>query len=140
MDLSSVEPNECSIKKEDQKANVRDLLSSIKEKRSKAIKRYNDVIYNKYNIWDDFLSSEEHFKIIMKKYSEAFFAETKCGFDDYINGDWESAKFHFEKAKESLNSESKNEPSFENLLKFMGQNNFKAPETWEGYRTEGPGL
>ena len=24
--------------------------------------------------------------------------------------------------------------------KFMGQNNYKAPDAWEGYRTEGPGL
>ena len=89
--------------------------------------------------WDDFVS-KEHFQNIRKRYSEAFFAETKIGFDDYIKGDWESDKFHFEKAKLSLNSESKNEPSLENLLKFMGQSNFKAPDTWEGYRTEGPGL
>ena len=24
--------------------------------------------------------------------------------------------------------------------KFMGQNNYKAPDAWKGYRTEGPGL
>lgn len=56
-----------------------------------------------------------------KNHTEEFFSEYKIGFDDYIKGDWESAKFHFEKAKMALNSKSKNEPSLENLLKFMGK-------------------
>lgn len=86
------------------------------------------------------LQSTEHFQTIRNKFTEEFFSEYKIGFDVYIKGDWESAKFHFEKAKMALNSKSKNEPSLENLLKLMGQNNYKAPDTWEGYRLEGPGL
>ena len=61
------------------------------------------------------------------------------GFDAYINGDWETAKYHFESAKFSLNSESKTETSLENLLKFMQKTDFKAPEDWQGFRPEGPG-
>lgn len=140
MDLSETFPEECVVNSEikETSGDLDTKMRNIKEKREKAKERYNDVIQNKYNIWDTFCNTEE-FLSVRKRYTEPFFSESKLGFDAYINGDWETAKYHFESAKFSLNSESKTETSLENLLKFMQKTDFKAPEDWQGFRPEGPG-
>ena len=140
MDLSDIYPEECKISKT-KKENITDLdvkMRKIKEKRDKANERYNDVIHNKYNIWDKYKESLE-FINVRRRYTDKFFEESNLGFQDYINGDWQSAKLHFEQAKKALNSDSKNEPSIDNLLKFMAKTDYKAGEDWHGYRLEGPG-
>ena len=140
MDLSDIYPEECKISKT-KKENITDLdvkMRKIKEKRDKANERYNDVIHNKYNIWDKYKESLE-FINVRRRYTDKFFEESNLGFQDYINGDWQSAKIHFEQAKKALNSDSKNEPSIDNLLKFMAKSDYKAGEDWHGYRLEGPG-
>ena len=140
MDLSDIYPEECKISKT-KKENITDLdvkMRKIKEKRDKANERYNDVIHNKYNIWDKYKESLE-FINVRRRYTDKFFEESNLGFQDYINGDWQSAKIHFEQAKKALNSDSKNEPSIDNLLKFMAKTDYKAGEDWHGYRLEGPG-
>ena len=140
MDLSDIYPEECKISKT-KKENITELdvkMRKIKEKRDKANERYNDVIHNKYNIWDKYKESLE-FINVRRRYTDKFFEESNLGFQDYINGDWQSAKLHFEQAKKALNSDSKNEPSIDNLLKFMAKTDYKAGEDWHGYRLEGPG-
>ena len=140
MDLSDIYPEECKISKT-KKENITELdvkMRKIKEKRDKANERYNDVIHNKYNIWDKYKESLE-FINVRRRYTDKFFEESNLGFQDYINGDWQSAKIHFEQAKKALNSDSKNEPSIDNLLKFMAKTDYKAGEDWNGYRLEGPG-
>ena len=122
MDLSDIYPEECKISKK-KKENITELdvkMRKIKEKRDKANERYNDVIHNKYNIWDKYKESLE-FINVRRRYTDKFFEESNLGFQDYINGDWQSAKIHFEQAKKALNSDSKNEPSIDNLLKFMAK-------------------
>ena len=140
MDLSDVYPEECKISKT-KKENVTELdvkMRKIKEKRDKANERYNDVIHNKYNIWDKYKESLE-FINVRRRYTEKFFEESNLGFQEYISGKWQTAKFHFEQAKNALNSDSKNEPSIDNLLKFMAKTDYIAGEDWHGYRLEGPG-
>lgn len=55
---------------------------------------------NEIRAWETFEKNDEDFKAMRIKYSNSlFYEEYNLGFDDYVNGDWKSAKTHFEMAE-----------------------------------------
>lgn len=51
-----------------------------------------------FSVWSDFLENETDFKIVNSKFTKEFYDEYNIGFDCFIKGDWEDAKYHFEKS------------------------------------------
>lgn len=69
--------------------------------------------------------------VMRKPYTQEFFDAFNSGFNDYIEGKWESARAKLEKI-ESIR-EGPDGPTL-SLLRVMHEHNFKAPADWEGWR------
>ncbi len=54
------------------------------------------------------------------------------GFDNYISGNWKLAKEFFEKVEAAKGSI---DPPTNNLLHFMEEHHFHAPQDWKGARS-----
>jgi hypothetical protein len=64
-------------------------------------------------------------------FSERFYEAFAAGFRDYVNGDWEQARENFqhvETVKGAVDFPTRS------LLSIMGEFNFQAPDSWQGYR------
>ena len=72
----------------------------------------------------------QNFQPVSVVYLQKFFTEFREGFQNFVLGDWESAKRIFsniDKIKGSTDGPS------ENLLRVMQEFNYKIPAEWEGF-------
>jgi class 3 adenylate cyclase len=75
-------------------------------------------------------STSKEFSMMRKGFKKRFFRRFSKGVRFYLQGEWESAK---EELKSALKVHKKDGPCL-SLLSFMGESDFKAPESWEGAR------
>jgi len=49
--------------------------------------------------WENFSESHEDYKLMRKRYKSQFYEEYYKGLQDFLYGDWESAKEYFDQAE-----------------------------------------
>ncbi|CAD8077335.1 unnamed protein product [Paramecium sonneborni] len=79
---------------------------------------------------DIHLNRNKDLILIMKNFNSEFQAQFSQGFQGYLLGNWKEAQMWFEKAK-LLKS---NDGPISTLTAVMNEYNFKAPNTWKGFR------
>ena len=96
---------------------------------------YDDiVIRHKSDIWNEFVTDEDEFRLVREKYPDEFVDIYNSGMEAFKKGSWEEAKKLLTNAQELINEE---DPAFKINLEYMEKYNFTAPNNWKGYKDEG---
>ena len=74
---------------------------------------------------------DEDIKNMRAKYTKEFYDVFKLGFEYYINGDWEVARDHLQGIEGNIIDV---DIPTKLILKNMAEYNYKAPDSWRGYR------
>lgn len=96
---------------------------SKKWKRDDKLRLPKDVVRYHESMWQD-----PEINIIRKRFTADFFLKFNNGLSSYINGDWDTARLHFE----SMVKYFDDGPS-KNFLKEMEKHNFIRPWNFNGY-------
>jgi len=92
---------------------------------------YQEIIENEARA-SDLIVTDKDLRVMTKGNGVGPFYETfKAGFKSYLKGDWSSAKRKFE---ECFTLQPDDGPTH-NLYEFLKENDFIAPEEWQGFRT-----
>ena len=114
--------------------NVEKKMEIIKQKRKMAKILYDDIVLrHKSDIWNEFVSDEEEFRMVREKYPDEFIDLYNHGMELFRKGDWEEAKNLLNNALEIMGDD----PACKINLEYMEKHNFVAPNNWKGYRDEG---
>ena len=125
-----VEKKKDSMFKED---NIEKKYELIKQKRKISKILYDDIVLrHKSDIWNEFVSEDEEFKLIREKYPDDFIDDYNNGMEEFKKGNWNEAKNLLTSAQELIGDD----PATKLNLEFMEKHNFIAPNNWKGYREE----
>ena len=133
LDLENIpiEKKKDSMFKED---NIEKKWELIKQKRKISKILYDDIVLrHKSDIWNEFVSDEDEFRLVREKYPDNFVDEYNNGMEQFRKGNWFEAKNSLKNAQELIGEE---DPATKLNLEFMEKYNFVAPDNWKGYREE----
>ena len=86
---------------------------------------------------DDIFERDSDLLLLRAHVTQEFLAIFKAGIDTYLEGAWDSAREHLEKADrmmaELLPAQGGDGPC-QTLLEYMGERQWRAPEDWRGFR------
>ena len=88
---------------------------------------------HKSDIWNEFVSEEDEFRLVREKYPDNFVEVYNKGMEQFKKGNWFEAKSLLTNAQELIGEE---DPATKRNLEFMEKYNFTAPNNWKGYREE----
>ena len=125
-----VEKKKDSMFKED---NIEKKYELIKQKRKISKILYDDIVLrHKSDIWNEFVSEDEEFKLVREKYPDDFIDDYNNGMEEFKKGNWNEAKNLLTSAQELIGDD----PATKSNLEYMEKFNFVAPNNWKGYREE----
>ncbi|KAL4427408.1 hypothetical protein ABPG74_009680 [Tetrahymena malaccensis] len=109
--------------------------------RKRRTDRYKKILQGQANI-SQIIDTDVDIAAMRKNYTDEFRSTYHDGLQEYLNGDWETAKALFEEAQMILKEtlyRSGADDTFQDgpistLTKYMQKFNFKAPQNWYGYR------
>ena len=133
LDLENIpiEKKKDSMFKED---NIEKKWELIKQKRKISKIFYDDIVLrHKSDIWNEFVSEEDEFRLVREKYPDNFVEDYNNGMEQFRKGNWFEAKNLLTTALETVGGD---DPATKLNLEFMGKYNYMAPENWKGYREE----
>ena len=133
LDLENIpiEKKKDSMFKED---NIEKKWEIIKQKRKISKILYDDIVLrHKSDIWNEFVSEEDEFRLVREKYPDNFVEVYNKGMEQFKKGNWFEAKSLLTNAQELIGEE---DPATKRNLEFMEKYNFTAPNNWKGYREE----
>ena len=133
LDLENIpiEKKKDSMFKED---NIEKKWELIKQKRKISKILYDDIVLrHKSDIWNEFVSEEDEFRLVREKYPDNFVEDYNNGMEQFRKGNWFEAKNLLTTALETVGGD---DPATKLNLEFMGKYNYMAPENWKGYREE----
>ena len=133
LDLENIpiEKKKDSMFKED---NIEKKWEIIKQKRKISKILYDDIVLrHKSDIWNEFVSEEEEFRLVREKYPDNFVEEYNNGMEQFKKGNWNEAKNSLITAQELIGGD---DPATKLNLQFMEKYNYLAPDNWKGYREE----
>ena len=114
--------------------NISDKLERNIQLRKKSRQLYLDIITRKKNnCWEEFVETDKDYQKIREIYKEDFLDHYNQGVEYYIEGNWELARQKLLKAEQIFGDK---DVPIQNLLNFMGEHHFNAPEGWRGYKEE----
>ena len=132
LECIQVEKKKDSMFKEN---NAEKKMEIIKQKRKMAKILYDDiVIRHKSDIWNEFVTDEDEFRLVREKYPDEFVDIYNSGMEAFKKGSWEEAKKLLTNAQELINGD---DPACKINLEFMEKYNYTAPNNWKGYKDEG---
>ena len=133
LDLENIpiEKKKDSMFKED---NIEKKWELIKQKRKISKILYDDIVLrHKSDIWNEFVSDEDEFRLVREKYPDSFVDEYNNGMEQFKKGNWFEAKNSLNNAQKLIGEE---DPAIKLNLEFMEKYNFVAPDNWKGCREE----
>ena len=133
LDLENIpiEKKKDSMFKED---NIEKKWELVKQKRKISKILYDDIVLrHKSDIWNEFVSDEDEFRLVREKYPDSFVDEYNNGMEQFKKGNWFEAKNSLNNAQKLIGEE---DPATKLNLEFMEKYNFVAPDNWKGYREE----
>ena len=133
LDLENIpiEKKKDSMFKED---NIEKKWELIKQKRKISKILYDDIVLrHKSDIWNEFVSDDEEFRLVREKYPDNFIDEYNNGMEQFRKGDWLQAQKALKNALELIGDD---DPATKFNLEYMEKYNFVAPDNWKGYREE----
>jgi len=133
LDLESIpiEKKKDSMFKED---NIEKKWELIKQKRKISKILYDDIVLrHKSDIWNEFVSEEDEFKLVREKYPDDFIDDYNNGMEQFRNGNWTEAKNLLTNALELVGGD---DPATKLNLAYMEKYKFVPPDNWKGYKEE----
>ena len=126
-----VEKQKDSMFKEE---NITKKLAILKQKRKIANILYDDIVKrHKSDVWNEFISDEDDFKLTREKYPDNFIELYNQGMEKFRSGEWNEAKNNLLRAQDILGEE---DVACKKNLEYMEKYNYLAPNNWKGYKEE----
>ena len=114
--------------------NIEKKWEIIKQKRKISKILYDDiVIRHKSDIWNEFVSEEDDFKLVRENYPNEFVETYNNGMEEFKKGNWPEAKDLLTSAQELIEGE---DPAIKLNIEYMEKYKFLSPHTWKGYKEE----
>ena len=114
--------------------NIEKKWEIIKQKRKISKILYDDiVIRHKSDIWNEFVSEDDDFKLVRENYPNEFVETYNNGMEEFKKGNWPEAKDLLTSAKELIEGE---DPAIKLNIEYMEKYKFLSPHTWKGYKEE----
>ena len=133
LDLESIpiEKKKDSMFKEE---NIEKKWEIVKQKRKISKILYDDIVLrHKSDIWNEFVSEEDEFKLVREKYPDDFIDDYNNGMEQFRNGNWTEAKNLLTNALELVGGD---DPATKLNLAYMEKYKFVPPDNWKGYKEE----
>ena len=114
--------------------NIEKKWEIIKQKRKISKILYDDiVIRHKSDIWNEFVSEDDDFKLVRENYPNEFVETYNNGMEEFKKGNWPEAKDLLTSAQELIEGE---DPAIKLNIEYMEKYKFLSPHTWKGYKEE----
>jgi len=114
--------------------NIEKKWEIIKQKRKISKILYDDiVIRHKSDIWNEFVSEDDDFKLVRENYPNEFVETYNNGMEEFKKGNWPEAKDLLTSAQELIEGE---DPAIKLNIEYMEKYKFLSPNTWKGYKEE----
>ena len=114
--------------------NIEKKWEIIKQKRKISKILYDDiVIRHKSDIWNEFVSEDDDFKLVRENYPNEFVETYNNGMEEFKKGNWLEAKDLLTSAQELIEGE---DPAIKLNIEYMEKYKFLSPNTWKGYKEE----
>jgi len=114
--------------------NIEKKWEIIKQKRKISKILYDDiVIRHKSDIWNEFVSEDDDFKLVRENYPNEFVETYNNGMEEFKKGNWLEAKDLLTSAQELIEGE---DPAIKLNIEYMEKYKFLSPHTWKGYKEE----
>jgi len=114
--------------------NIEKKWEIIKQKRKISKILYDDiVIRHKSDIWNEFASEDDDFKLVRENYPNEFVETYNNGMEEFKKGNWPEAKDLLTSAQELIEGE---DPAIKLNIEYMEKYKFLSPHTWKGYKEE----
>jgi hypothetical protein len=120
---------------EDKKENIKtefndEVMEMIKKykKRIEKLQKYESIMHENLQLWKNFIERDNDFQIMRKIYTQEFYDFYYKGLDEFLNGNWENARFYFIEAEKELGII---DGPIQHKLNIMKKYEFKKPIDWK---------